>query len=432
MCLRKWGLSALIVVAGCNGGGLGTTDDMELSPPDLAEMVELGPPDLLDNGKYSTDYPAPHPDPPQVISGGGRVLSKPVFVPVFFSNDDSQIKAGIKDFASKVGATKYWEAAVGEYGVGAGTSGMPVELAETAMGTLSDAQIQAWLGGKLNGDDPAFPVPGPGTIYILYYPDGVTITLSGGFGGAQTSCVNFGGYHSNIVLDARHGNRPVPYAVIPRCADFAGNGGIDALTGTSSHELVEASTDPFPQTAPAFAQVDDDHLIWEFALGGGETGDMCAQERSSFTKFAELDYVVQRSWSNAAAMAGHDPCVPTIGNPVYFAAVPVLEDTISLGGGMFSTAGVQIPVGESRVVELDLFSDGPLGGPMTVRVVDLAQLQGGASNLKFALDRTTGLNGEKLHVTITTLRQGQFGANAFAVTASRGGVTHNWFGLVGS
>jgi len=116
--------------------------------------------------------------------------------------------------------------------------------------------------------------------------------------------------------------------------------GIDAVTATGSHEIVEAATDPFPQSmgaAPGYSQPDEAHLYWLFGLGGGETGDMCAQQPGAFTKFAELPYVVQRTWSNIAAKQGHDPCVPPLPGEVFFNSVPVLNDTITFNIGQTIT-----------------------------------------------------------------------------------------------
>ena len=79
-------------------------------------------------------------------------------------------------------------------------------------------------------------------------------------------------------------------------------------------------------TSPAYPLTDDAHIYWVRALGGGETSDLCAQDPESFTEFDELPYVVQRSWSNKAASAGHDPCVPQLQGDVYFNAAPVMND----------------------------------------------------------------------------------------------------------
>ena len=409
--------------------------DMTVAPPASTDLA-VGPDLAVNNGSPSTTYPAAFPAPPQIISGGGPVLSTPRFVPIFFSNDDPAARTRIIDFLTKVGGTNYWKVATQEYGVHAGTIGPVVDLAEMSTGTFDDTAIQAWLTGKLNADDPAFPKNDRNTVYVIHYPVGVTITQRGGFGGGTSkSCVQFGGYHGDVQLDNNHRGANVAYAVIPRCAGFNQMTAADTLTSTESHELVEAATDPYPHSNPANAQVDEDHLYWGFLIGGGENGDLCAQDPSSFTIFPELPtYMVQRSWSNEAIMAGHDPCVPAPDPKVqpYFAAVPELNDVISLNfGQQINMLGVQIPVGQERTIDLDLFSDGDTGGPWTVKVRDGASLTGGTASLGFMLDRNHGQNGEKIHLTIKSTRRSQFGAASFAVISQLGGAQHIWFGLVG-
>jgi hypothetical protein len=388
-----------------------------------------------DNGQPSTMYPAPHPAPPQVVSGGGKVLTSPKIVPVFFKGDDPTITASVVDFVNKVGPTQYWKANTYEYGVGPATDLPAVDLDEVAPATLDDSTIQTWLAGKLNGADPLWPAADANTIFLINYPTGTSITLPGGFGGGTSqSCVDFGGYHSNITLDAAHGNQNVAYAVIPRCADFGGMTGIDAVTATASHELIEAATDPYPQSnTPGYAQPDQSHFYWLFGFGGGETADMCAQMPDAFTKFAELPYTVQRSWSNVAVKQGHDPCVPPLPGEVYFNAVPVLTDNITINIGQSITMkGVKIPVGQTKTIDLDLYSDGDTGGPFTVDVKDLTALAGGQSNLELSLDRKSGVNGEKLHLTIKVLKANQFQAEVFYIISQKGPRKNLWLGLIGN
>jgi hypothetical protein len=411
-------LSAVLPLAACGDAGLGV--DAGAPPPDMVRTPDLVP---------AIPYPAPHPAPPQVGSAGGPVLLAPRIVPIFFSNDDPTLTPQIKDFVSKVGATHYWKTAVAEYdGVGAATATAPVDLTETATGTLTDADIQKWLSGKLNGNDPAFPAADDNTIYSIHYPREVTITSQGPFG-TTTSCTEFGGYHSDLALDANHMNQSVSYAVIPLCDTFGGLNGIDAVTGAESHELIEAATDPYPMSNPAYGQVDDDHLYWQFALAGGEIGDMCAQDPTAFTKFPELPYTVQRVWSNKAAAAGHDPCVPALDNEVYFNTVPELNDMVTVLN--FTVAGVQIPVGMSKTVTLDLFSDGPTSGPWKVKVQDFATIMGVRASLQFTLDKTSGQNGDKLKLTIKTVTMSQFGAGLFFITSTLGTQQSFYLGLVG-
>ncbi len=426
--MRTFALFVLAAfVPACGGEGINNNPpqdqpDMTMPPaPDMAQQ----PPDM------TAPFPAPFPAPPNVVSGGGPLLKSPNFIPVYFSNDDQNLTAQVTDFLSKVGATNYWKATTSEYGVGPGKALMPVQLTETATGTISDAMIQTWLAGKLNANDPAFPVPDHNSLFVLIYPTGVTITLPQGGGSAQ-SCQSFGGYHSDLILDQAHKSLKVAYAVIPRCDNFGGLTGIDGVTATTSHEIIEASTDPYPQETPAFGQVDDDHIYWEFTLGGGETGDMCAQFPSSFTTFAELPYVVQRSWSNDAANAGTDPCQPALDNEVYFNAAPELNDQIMFGFGGLMAPGVSVPVGTSKTINLDLFSDKPTSGEWQVKAMDVNNLFGGnATNFSFALDRPTGRNGDILKLTITSNKQTNRGRGTFVVVSKLGATTNYWFGLIG-
>jgi hypothetical protein len=389
--------------------------------------------DAPDIGTPSTMYPAPHAAPPHVITYGGPVLASPKIVPVFFSNDDPTFVAQLQDFVSKVGATNYWITAVGEYGVGAATGEAPINLTETAPTTIDDTAIQTWLQGKLNGDDPAWPAADANTVYVLHYPAGVTVTLQG-----EGSCTDFGGYHSNTTLDANHGGINVAYAVVPRCTSFGELMGIDAVTGAESHELIEASTDPYPESnTPAYATIDDAHIYWERLLGGGEVGDMCAQFPQAFTKFPELAYTVQRTWSNKAAAAGHDPCVPTFtGEGAYYNATPDLTDTITMNymGETVDVKGVEIPLGASKTIDLDLFSDGPTSGPFTVEALDFASLfnPNAKPDLTLSLDASEGLNGQKLHLTITVDVAGKRGTETFLLISKLNGNENWWIGIVGT
>jgi hypothetical protein len=424
---------------GCGSSAAATTppaDDTgaadDSSPAETGDdaAIDTAPP--LDNGTPSTTYPAPHGPPPQVESGGGAVLKAPRVVPVYFANDDAALVTQDKDFVNKVGATSYWAATTTEYGVGPLTATPSVDLAETAPTSIDDAAIQTWLAAKLNANDPAFPAPDANTVYSLHYPAGTTITEASG-GQPATSCVDFGGYHNNIQLDAAHGSMDVAYVVVPHCANFGGLKGIDSITATESHELIEAATDPFPTSTPAYGQTDEAHLYWLFVLGGGEVGDLCAQNADAFTKFAELPYTVQRTWSNKAALAGHDPCVPKLPGSVYFNAVPVLSDTIALNvGGTARMKGVKIPVGGSKTIDVDLFSDGDTKGTWNVEARDFATLSGGTANLKLTLDRNSGQNGEKLHLTIEVVKASQYKAESFLLLSSQGARQNMWVGLVGN
>ena len=387
-----------------------------------------GGPDI---GQPSDIYPAKHASAPKIVTYGGPVLSAPKVYPVFFPGDNAAIVNSVTDFYNKVGPSNYWTATVSEYGVGALSSGAAIQLdvPDKAPASTSDDAIQTWLAGKLNNNDPAFPVPDANTIIALNYPAGTGIDLQG-----SKSCQEFLGYHSNLTLDAAHGNMDVAYLVIPRCnMQQTGMNDLDAITDTGSHELVEAATDPYPQTNGAYGQVDNNHIYWLFALGGGENGDMCAQNYGAAYNDPQIGYVVQRAWSNKAAGASHDPCVPAAAGP-YFNSAPLLNDTITIGGGgqSIKVKGVQIPVGSTKVVEIDLFSDAKTSGPWQVEAHDLNEFMGGQPTLKFAFDAPGGQNGQKLHLSITPTKSNQYKSEVFFVVSTLGNVTNSWIGIVGN
>ena len=139
--------------------------------------------------------------------------------------------------------------------------------------TITDGDIQGLLQQELSTDS-IVPQPTPSSLYFVFLPPGVTVSLDG-----ATSCSRFCGYHSDI-------NQQIFYAVMPY-PDCAGCSGaltvLDALTATSSHELCEAVTDP----VPGQGWYDDQN---------GEIGDICAWQTKKLG-----NYRVQLEWSNQDA-----------------------------------------------------------------------------------------------------------------------------------
>jgi hypothetical protein len=166
---------------------------------------------------------------------------------------------------------------LGEYSVAGmtivhGSRTGAVILSTDPPATIADADIQALIQQEISNDS-AVPQPTPNSLYFVYLPPGVSISLDGG-----TSCSNFCGYHSDI-------NGQVFYAVMPYPDCTGCNGALsatDALTSTSSHELCEAITDPIPGQG----WYDDQN---------GEIGDICAWQTKKLGAFT-----VQLEWSNKA------------------------------------------------------------------------------------------------------------------------------------
>jgi hypothetical protein len=218
-----------------------------------------------------------------------------------------------------------------------------------------------------------------------------------------------------------------------RCTDaFDGLNLFDSLTAATSHEVVEAATDPYGDS-PAFLFVDAGHVGWTWHPPTQEVADMCDWDKNSFGRVDGLDYAVERIWSNAAAAAGQDPCRPAPPGSVFFNGMPVLNQVVPIrapwGGWSGQTLGVPIAVGTSATIDVQLFSSGPTT-PWKVRGADLSTLEGGEPELAFAFDREEGSNGDTLHATITVLRSGPYGGSEFAIISERGTDMNVWFGFV--
>jgi len=162
------------------------------------------------------------------------------------------------------------EYSVPGYAIGNGSlKGTKIITANAPIGSITDsaikAQLKKWIAAK------TVPKPNKNTLYFIYLDPGVTSILGGG-----SSCSSFCGYHNHV--------GKVYYAVMPypTCSGcLGGMTAFDALTGTSSHELCEAITDPVPGKG------------W-YDNSNGEIGDICAW---NFKKVA--GYTVQLEWSNS-------------------------------------------------------------------------------------------------------------------------------------
>jgi hypothetical protein len=364
---------------------------------------------------------------PRALTNPGPVVKAPKIVGITFQGDSLQ--ADVDTFVTQiVAATSYWSGATAEYGVGPLTALGPQHMAETAAATLADTDVQQWLTTKINAGG-GFPQPDADTLYVIFYPDTTTVTMGGG-----SLCQQFQGYHSDYALTP--GGQFVTYAVIGRCPPpVMGLAEIDEVTAEASHEIIEMVTDPLPLDQPAYLTVDADHMGWALVGGGGEIGDLCAAFPDSFYKPTGLTSLVQRVWSNAAAMAGHDPCEPDGASP-NFNSAPVLADKIAVIGspiGSFTTKGAKIAVGSSKTIELDLYSDAPTSGPWKVSVLDVTSaFFGQAPALSFTMDKKQGQNGDKIQLTIKALAKSSLGASPFWIQNDLGGVTTVWIGLVGN
>lgn len=225
---------------------------------------------------------APPATPPELVYNGGALIKNVKVFTIFWGKTwKSQpaalalIKA-INAFFTAILASplivQLQEYSVPAYPIGYGSLiGTKTITTNAPVKSINDTQIQATLSKWISaGSVPAWDA---NTLYFIYLPQGVKVVMGG-----SSSCSSFCGYHNDI-------NGKNYYAVMPfpSCAGCLGGMSIlDALTGTSSHELCEAITDPAPPTG------------W-YDNANGEIGDICAWK---FKKLAGFN--VQLEWSNTA------------------------------------------------------------------------------------------------------------------------------------
>jgi hypothetical protein len=211
-----------------------------------------------------------------------------------------------------------------QYEIDGGTAAASGPLPATDGGTLDDADVPALLMGAF--DAGSLPPPTTQTVYVLYPPDGLTVTQ-----GAYTGCVDFQGYHSSAPLSS---GPPLVYAMVPRCSAAAQQSGLsdlDFTTWGASHEIAEASTDPLWQQ-PAWV---------DYQANTGEIGDLC----DGYPVRVDGN-LVTALYSNAAAAADERACLPAPTGPNF---------------GVFATpATLSIPAGDAGVFAATVYAAAPL------------------------------------------------------------------------
>ncbi len=358
-------------------------------------------------------------DAPQVYDYGGPVLTKPVVVPIFFANDADRPQ--VESFLGALASSSYWARATSEYGVGPLSVAPSVVVGDAPPASVTWSEIEAWLAARLDGTHPEMPPVAIDHVYTIFYPPQTTVLDGEGNAG----CASISGFHGEA--RAKDG-ASIVYVALPRCEGQGALSGLDALTSPLSHELVEASTNPLMRTRPAYAAVDAAHMVWNL-MPLGEVADMCSYDLRSYQRLVG-PYVVQRVWSNASAAAGHDPCVPVL-DEAYFVAVPVLEQTLPLAyqGQEVATRGVAVPIGASETLDVRLSSDLAVGD-WSVSAAEASPSS--QAQLAFAWDRTSGNDGDVLHLTITRLADGPDLGTEIAIYAERESLANAWYAFVGN
>lgn len=156
---------------------------------------------------------------------------------------------------------------------------------------LTDAMLQKELDDQMAAGK--LPPADDDSLYMIYFPSGYSITIEG-----AASCSSFCAYHEGY--KSARGGASVFYGVMPSCG-FGCGGGFDGLSATSSHEALEAITDPFPTpgSEPAYPQA------WN-TTGGEEIADLC-QEGGSTVSGHGIVSRVSWEWDNATKSCNKGP-----------------------------------------------------------------------------------------------------------------------------
>jgi hypothetical protein len=328
-------------------------------------------------------------------------------------------------------ANPYWSATTSEYGVGALTAGAPVHATfnwpnPVVDGGSNASDIDAYIESQLSGAAPAWGAPDPSTIYVLFLPSGVDVRMPNG---SNACASNVLAWHTAMLLSS---GVTVPYVVSLGCSGVPNLSPTDSRTFSVSGQVVEAATDPLLN---GLSSADASHIVWQIAGGAAEVATACLLQQagspSLLARPAGMTQAVQRTWSNAAAMAGHTPCVPAAPDAIFFDAVPSVSDSIpvTLTGSVAtatSTPGVHVAAGAQASVELDLFSDGNTGD------WQVAATEVGSTALKLSLDKSSGKNGDKLHLSVQVTAASPSNFEIVRIASTLNGVTNNQYLLVGN
>jgi MYXO-CTERM domain-containing protein len=119
------------------------------------------------------------------------------------------------------------------------------------------------------------------SLYVVDFPPTIEITLGG-----TSFCTTFCGYHNSFHYAAA--GVDIPYSVHPDLSSCSGckvdPTDLESSESVHSHELVEATTDPNPESTAAWT-----------SYPAGEVADVCASDADGVIS----GYDVQPIWSNA-------------------------------------------------------------------------------------------------------------------------------------
>jgi hypothetical protein len=317
---------------------------------------------------------------PRIEYRGGPFLRSPAITTVTFTGDDPARVARLERFGEQVAQSDWWRAVTDSYCakpadcIGLGKAARSVRLDKALPRRVRDVDVEALLEAEaLSG---TLSTLDGHALVIAYLPAGVV--MSDAF--SPRYC-DAGPRAFHRLL--RAADISIPFAVIPRCGDEA------ETTITASHEILEATTNPDPNK-PGFRLPAGSATV-AFAGLGAEPADPCNLINRDRPRAAVGRFAVQRAWSNRAAAAGTDPCVPARPERPYLALIP-------------RTPIVRLSSPGARTsIVLDGVSDRPVER-WTVSVRDLTAEDDGMPYVDARIDRTQVVSGDTITLTLKLLR----------------------------
>jgi uncharacterized repeat protein (TIGR01451 family) len=315
------------------------------APPKIIHIAPFGPPDQEQKLQGTASQTSSNNGFAVQYFGGPVISNVQVIKVLWGSSVDSASTSGLGQFYTDVTQSDYFSlleeyGTVGLNGIGAGsppgsnqtigpgTFGGEVTISPSLCSggatnpacTITDAQIRTEITNQLNAGHLPAPVRDPGsgnfnTIYMIYFPPNVTITLVPGANSCQRG--GFCAYHSFVA----GGPQQVPYGVFPDfsqggCAPSNGCGfgtSFQNLSSASSHELAEAVTDADVAANSAFAPP----IAWADQNTGAEIGDFCNQNTAQITVNGNT-YTVQRLASNMQSLNPFPARPACVSSPAHF------------------------------------------------------------------------------------------------------------------
>ena len=287
------------LLVACSARTNATTDDIT-NAPDAGNRVATVDPTIAEQL-------------PRIEYLGGPFMRHPRIVTLTFSGDDPQMVAMLERFGASVTGGRWWRQVTDGYCatpidcVGAGVPALAVRLNNAVPQRLTEADAEDLLAATAR--DEAWGQVGDEDLLLAYLPEGAQLVDPT----RHPYCGRgLHAFHRTLDVDGRQ----IAYAVVPRC------GPLDALTTTASQEVLEATTNPDPHH-PGFA-FQRTATNAGFTFSGAEPVDICGLLTRTARAMREQGFRLQRAYSNRAAAAGHDPCVPAPGDEPYLALIPAV------------------------------------------------------------------------------------------------------------